>query len=541
MSLKLIVAYADAKKKLTAEQTHQHTHTATDTTPAADTGRWAGRALQAEVEAVTTATEGTRNHTLNRAAFNLGQLVAGGHLNEHTVTAALTIAAHDTGLSPRETEATIRSGLKGGQQHPRTGPATPLAPYPELATFDDQGDTFWTARPILQHIHTVARARRACPWAVLGVVLARVITATPVTVVLPPLVGAEASLNTFIAIVATSGGGKGASERAAKAALTIDGIDTAGAGSGEGIAHLFAHRTKNGTERHRTAVLLSVPEIDTLAALGDRKGATLLPELRKAWSGEDLGFAYADPTKALSITEHTYRLTLLAGVQPDRAGWVLDDAGGGTPQRFLWLPAEDTTAPDNPPPCPKPITWTKPAFPRYDGITGLCVLPICQQATDEVDAARLARLRGEGEALDGHALLARLKAAAALALLDERAEVTDDDWALSGHLAAISDHTRGQVLTRLQRAAQDRNRGRAESEADRAVLVHERVEDAAIQRVCRTVQRVLKDGSMGSAELRRKVTSKDRQHLDQALERLDQAGQITAEDIHTGGIRWALA
>ena len=42
-------------------------------------------ALEREAARVASAVEGTRNHELNRAAFALGQLVAGGELDEHLV------------------------------------------------------------------------------------------------------------------------------------------------------------------------------------------------------------------------------------------------------------------------------------------------------------------------------------------------------------------------------------------------------------------------------------------------------------------------
>lgn len=105
------------------------------TTPG-DANRWAGRALAAETDAVAAATEGTRNDTLNTAAYNLGQIVAGGNLDELTVVQALTGAARVAGLPPREIDQTIRSGMKAGYEHPRTGPTTPLQPLPELAPFD---------------------------------------------------------------------------------------------------------------------------------------------------------------------------------------------------------------------------------------------------------------------------------------------------------------------------------------------------------------------------------------------------------------------
>ena len=97
----------------------------------------------------------------------------------------------------------------------------------------------WTARPILAHVRDFARARRVSPWAVLGVVLARVCTATPPFVVLPPLIGARCQLNTFVGLVGPSGSGKDAAARAAEDAVPVGPIDTAGVGSGEGIAHQF--------------------------------------------------------------------------------------------------------------------------------------------------------------------------------------------------------------------------------------------------------------------------------------------------------------
>ncbi len=89
---------------------------------------WARAALERETEAVSRAVKGTRNDTLNRAAFNLGQLVAGRLLNRNEVEDALLGAAHACGLVADDGEApvraTIRSGLQAGARDPRTGPPT---------------------------------------------------------------------------------------------------------------------------------------------------------------------------------------------------------------------------------------------------------------------------------------------------------------------------------------------------------------------------------------------------------------------------------
>lgn len=95
---------------------------------------YAQAALNAEQAQIAMAPEGTRNDTLNRAAFNLGQLVAGGQISVEQVTTALTHAGIAAGLEPREIANTLRSGLSEGSRHARsprvTSPEMPLAgPY----------------------------------------------------------------------------------------------------------------------------------------------------------------------------------------------------------------------------------------------------------------------------------------------------------------------------------------------------------------------------------------------------------------------------
>ena len=81
--------------------------------------RYARAALANESERVAGAVVGERNDRLNRAAFALGQLVAGGLLAESEVVDALTGAARRAGLGRAEIGRTIRSGLRAGRRHPR--------------------------------------------------------------------------------------------------------------------------------------------------------------------------------------------------------------------------------------------------------------------------------------------------------------------------------------------------------------------------------------------------------------------------------------
>lgn len=416
-------------------------------------------------------------------------------------------------------------------------------PAPPAGPVHHEHQDFWTSRPELDHLRTFARARRAAPWAVLGCALARVVAHVEPTAVLPPIVGGHASLNLFLGLVGPSGGGKGAADAVAADALdygdALDPLHVEGVGSGEGILHTYQRYVpgkggaKGKTEQHRTRALFRAPEVDTLAALKHRQGSTLLPKLRDAWSGDALGFAYADTTRRLDLRAHTYRLCLIVGVQPSKAGPLLDDADGGTPQRFLWLPTLDPAMPDDRPDEPTPWPWSPPSALRF--VSGRHVLPVCDEAVRAIDGAAIARNRGQVDALDGHALLSRLKTAAALALLAGRAEVIPDDWQLAGVVLAVSDTTRASIVQQLgeRREAQATARGRAEGVA--SLAADEVREAAAVKRVRRRLLAKLGTDWTTAGELRRSLASRDRQHFEDAMEGLTEAGVAEAQGVEHQG------
>jgi hypothetical protein len=397
---------------------------------------------------------------------------------------------------------------------------------PSLPSRDE--DAFWDSRPELSHLHAFARSRMVSPWAVLGVTLCRVVAAAPLPLVLPKTVGTYGSLNLFVALVGASGGGKGTAEAAAEEALVFASPPAKGnVGSGEGIAHLYAKRTKAGVERIADAVVLSVAEIDTLGALGARQGATLLPELRKAWSGEALGFSYADPSKRLPIARGSYRMGLIAGVQPTKAGTLLDDADGGTPQRFVWLPTVDPGAPDVPPDDPGSRFWDPPLVVKDPGHGGKHVITLCDEARDEVVVTRRASLRGEETRLDGHLLYTRLKVAAALALLAGRTDVDHEDWELSGVVMDLSIATRDRVQATLSAAEGGKAEARAKMRAREAVVVAEKLESAAVTRIAKALtRRMTTDKWQTLRDVKHIVSSPDRGHVLEALEKLMEAGVV---------------
>lgn len=75
-------------------------------------------ALNHAVERLSQSVEGTRNHALNAESFGLGRLVAAGALEEDAASVALFNAGTALGLSERECERTIASGLQAGMARP---------------------------------------------------------------------------------------------------------------------------------------------------------------------------------------------------------------------------------------------------------------------------------------------------------------------------------------------------------------------------------------------------------------------------------------
>jgi hypothetical protein len=96
---------------------------------------YAAAALRNEVERVRTARVGTRNDTLNRAAFSLGRLIGAGILDHDLATGELTDAARRAGLAPREVASTLSSGIGAGIARPRmpSRPQSQARPVPARA------------------------------------------------------------------------------------------------------------------------------------------------------------------------------------------------------------------------------------------------------------------------------------------------------------------------------------------------------------------------------------------------------------------------
>lgn len=407
----------------------------------------------------------------------------------------------------------------------------PAEPYSHL---EDIERGFWDSRESLQSIWTTAMSRMSSPWAVLAHCAARALTQVRPCITLPPLIGGPGSLNWFAAITAASGGGKGSAGAAARL-LTPAEIHQHHLGSGEGLVALYAGDRKD-PDSGCEAIFFTADEIDTITALGSRSGSTMMATLRSAFSGEPLGFSYADKDKRRYVPAHTYRMTLVISVQPERAAGLIGDAGGGTPQRFMWFPGTDNRITAQPPWEAGPLRlpslgeWQ---YPRE--------LAIPDEARALILDERVKLMRGQSDALDGHALFVREKFAFALAILDGRTDMTLEDWELSGIAADISTFTRELVRDTLRGAA-DRDaavRGAVRGiELEAADVERDYQKAQRAQRVLRWLLAKLDDAApdgLSNRELHRTITSRDRSMLEIAIQVAVADGLITQVE---GTTKW---
>jgi len=394
-------------------------------------------------------------------------------------------------------------------------------------------DSFWLARPVLEHVLTLARARRVGPWAVLGTAMARAVATIPPCVALPSIVGGRMSCNMFVALVGPSGAGKGGADAAGAAGIRFVGpqVVSVPLGSGEGASRTFRPL---GTAAERpnpvTAALFTVPEIDTLTTLISRQGSTLSAELRKLYSGEALGFANAGKDTRNMVAAHSYRACVVVGVQPLRSHALLAAADGGLPQRFIWLPTADPDAPDQRPLDPSQWEvatsgWQRGNLRQLRPVAGEADLAVPACAVAAIDAHRLAVLRGDPrvDPLDGHALLCRLKVAVAMMALDGRTTIDDADWQLAGHVMDVSAVTREQCRRALTERNRSQNTARALAAAERDEIIAERKSQRAREAILRKLSG---NNQLTGGELRRALKVDIRDYYDAALTELLDTGQI---------------
>ncbi|WP_422747904.1 hypothetical protein ACN27E_07540 [Mycobacterium sp. WMMD1722] len=412
-----------------------------------------------------------------------------------------------------------------------------------------------TSTAILDHTARFADARRAGSYAVLFGVLLRAVLAVPPRVALPPIIGGAVSLNLLLAVVGASGGGKGTADKVAADAvhLSIGGrrpplpvLPMLPIGSGEGISRTYAYADRDPLTGRvelqwlTRAGMFVCPDIASIRALTSRLGSTLLAELLKAYMGEALGFANADPKLRVILPPHSYRFGLAAGVQPENGAVLLNDQAqrDGVPQRFLWAPVRPGVTRDPSAGVVEPLTVSVPDFgidPMADQpLVFLAVAPAIRQQIIEADAAKdLDPFGRSADALAGHRLLAQLKLAAALAVLHGRTDVGTEDWQRAGRLTAVSTAV-SRAVAAASGAAAERD---AVRDGQRLAATDAARDAAALRSLVERVNRYLgaQTDWVPHSAVTRSVTGKLRRNLPDALAALVDSGAVERRKVKRDG------
>jgi len=449
---------------------------------------------------------------------------------------------------------------------------------------------FWNRKPQLQMIYHAAMDENVSPWGLLAACLAHRMSHVPPNVVLVKNNGKEGatlaqgtSLNVFVGMVAPPGGGKSVTFRLASELIPPKDIPLAD-GTGQGLVKAFAERKKitkddEGktldnpymvTRFHRHSLTLHAPEIDTLNAEFVREGSKTAGMMRSLWVGETVGMTNADNDRNAVLPANMSRLCGIWGVQPQNAFAIMAQAGSGTPQRFLWVPARDrrrTRAPHLLTNVARPPLNTTFPFPVFGntppGIAMGTSLPLelrdddplpdaiwihhspqmaldCKAAQNAYDEAM-----GDAEDYDDlppevedavkaaemavHAILQKLKLAAGLGFLWGNAEPDDTDVELAGALLELSMGEAAGVWKKCQKdilqSAQQRGAVRG-IELDAAITARDAIRAARLGEVAETVYTILaKAGGCTPNGVKKKITATKRDLVRDALHHLEDEGR----------------
>ncbi len=432
-------------------------------------------------------------------------------------------------------------------------------------------ETFWAAHPVFGHIRAAAHARKRSADVALYSTLARLSAMWPHQLRVDTGVGRPASLNLFVAVVGPSGVGKSTGLGVAKDLLPVapwldewSFRDRVPLGSGEGLAETFMgmkERTEpvvgdggaqeigeDGKPKERKLkpvraqvrhnALFWLDEGEILTNMKDRAGQTIGATIRSAATGDTIGQANADAQTRREVREGEYSTALVAGFQPAKMGPLFDDAGGGTPQRFMYVWASDPTVPTSraqAPAAPGPLAgvWQVGAgvtmvegLPKFVEV-GEGVKPdLAPFTVAETIKDRLWDEDGmERPELDSHSPGTRVKLAALLAALLGGRDITEWHWALTEQLWATSCAVRDHALTLSRAKALDEQRAKTVAHVERERLTRstlaeddERRADAAIMKLaCDLAGKVHTQGQTARSALARALDKARRPNVDAAL------------------------
>lgn len=468
----------------------------------------------------------------------------------------------------------------------------------EWLTEMENRTNFWNRNPQLQYIAWIAAREEVSPWGLLLAVMLHRLSHISPTVVLAKRDGSTGthlvsgtSLNLFGSLVGDSGGGKSVIFREASELMPPI-MRPLSDGTGQGIVKSIAEserRTKDDdgnplsepqyvTRFLRHALVMHAPEIKTLNAEFEREGSKTDSMMRSIWTGETVGMTTGDKERRATLPANMYRICGLWGVQPVNAGAILAGAEDGTPQRWIWAPAEEFRRGNKTPTRQQPPSHVDFPMPVYApgqntfGVSGGELPQVLADSDPLPDPiwvtwspqmhVDVKKLRAERDALrdrdpyeditsdiaaaehkvlmESHLILTRIKLAAALGALWGHTSPDDQDWELAGIQLEVSKRELAGVWKRTQTARYDALVARGTekgSEMHAASRQRDILSEAEDQSLADYIWQLLKNRPMTNRELRAKLSSNRRKRMRDALDVLESKGLLAVD---TANMYWAL-
>jgi hypothetical protein len=403
-------------------------------------------------------------------------------------------------------------------------------------------DSFWTSRPSLQAIYKLERHKVVSPFSLLGVAMQRALHTVPYSVHYESFRGL-CPLNTLMAFVGPTGTGKTLSLNVVNNGIVFsdsslamggDGTWTGviEPGSGEAMPDSYMTLTRDDeTKKTKVtwvhsnhAAIFGFDEVGMLEGRNAREGSTLLETMKQGWSGSTLGRKLANG-KGTLLDAESYRFGLFINVQPARADMLFTDSAiaGGLPSRFLFFSTQDAFAKSEWL-ASEPDKYSLPIV-NWAGVKSIKALPMMNEAHR---SEAFAAIDGGVEAMDSHLLLTRAKVAVALAVLDGRSSLSDEDWTLSAVVIEHSRATRDHITLTLSTEAGKSIAKQAKAQGTKAYIAEEVTTDRKVAKTAELITEKLESGI--KTGIRRALSQQRRPYFEDAVELLRKRGKEIPHD-----------
>lgn len=393
---------------------------------------------------------------------------------------------------------------------------------------------FWQSRQILRDIYKLGRQKTIAPWSLLGLILQRVLHTVPWNVYYETYKG-PTSLNTLLALVGRTGTGKSTSLDVIDLNITFNDSNPDYAlsctwqgvvepGSGEAMPDYYMTTTKDENKKPQKtwahpnrAAMFGFDEVGMLEGRQAREGSTITEYMKQGCSGTVFGRVLKGGGGTM-LPSRSYRFGLFINVQPARAGLLFtpNAIAGGLPSRFLFFSTQDKALRSEQD-FSKPVPIVLPQI-NWSEVSTIRALPVMDEMhRDEQFKAN----EGKVEEIDSHLLLTRAKVAVALAVMEGRTELNEEDWELSKVVITHSVNTRKMVLDELSKATSQELARAGRAAGTKTAIAEEVVMDRQLRTTAKAILKKRADG-LEDSEIRRTLNNRSRPFFNDALSFLEE-------------------